>query len=130
MQIRYNHRNIKMINRQAQLALVETAEALKTDLIQSQTMPFDKGTMQNDSTFVDDKRVIKGVAKIVVDTAYARKVYFDPELNISTEKNPNAKQYYFEDYISGSKKDLPLKMLKKFLGRRLDNGWENRHNQN
>jgi len=122
MQIRYNHRNIKMINRQAQLALVETAEALKTDLIQSQTMPFDKGTMQNDSTFVDDKRVIKGVAKIVVDTAYARKVYFDPELNISTEKNPNAKQYYFEDYISGSKKDLPLKMLKKFLGRRLDNG--------
>ena len=122
MQIRYNHRNIKMINRQAQLALVETAEALKTDLIQSQTMPFDKGTMQNDSTFVDDKRVIKGVAKIVVDTAYARKVYFDPELNISTEKNPNAKQYYFEDYISGSKKELPFKMLKKFLGRRLDNG--------
>ena len=130
MQIRYNHRNIKMINRQAQLALVETAEALKTDLIKSQTMPFDKGTMQNDNTFVYDKRVKKGVAKIVVNTAYARKVYFDPELNISTKKNPNAKQYYFEDYILGSKKDLPLKKLKKFLGRRLDNGWENRHNQN
>ena len=128
MQIRYNHRNIKMINKQAQLALVETAEALKTDLIQSQTMPFNTGTMQNDSTFVDNKRGIKGVAKIVVDTAYARKVYFDPELNISTEKNPNAKQYYLEDYIVGSKKELPIKMLKKFLGRRLDNGWENKHN--
>ncbi|MCI8396159.1 MAG: hypothetical protein HFJ52_00150 [Clostridia bacterium] len=119
MKITYNTKNIKMINNQAQLALIDTAEAIKADLLQSQTMPFDTGTMQNDSTFVDDKRVIKGVAKIVVGTAYARKVYFDPELNIRTDKNPNAKQYYFDTYITGAKKNLPIKWLKQSLKRRI-----------
>lgn len=119
MKITFNTKNIRMINEEAKLALVETAEAIKTDLIQSQTMPFDTGTMQNDSTFVDDKRIIKGVAKIVVDTVYSRKVYFDPEIHINQEKNPNAKQYYFEDYISGNKKDLPIKYFKRAIQRRV-----------
>lgn len=119
MKITFNTKNIRMINEEAKLALVETAEAIKTDLIQSQTMPFDTGTMQNDSTFVDDKRIIKGIAKIVVDTVYSRKVYFDPEIHINQEKNPNAKQYYFEDYISGSKKNLPIKYFKLAIQRRV-----------
>lgn len=119
MKITYNTKNINMINETARLALIDTAEAIKTDLIQSQTMPFDTGTMQNDSTFVDDKRIIKGVAKIVSDTPYARKVYFDPEIHIKQGKNPNAKQYWFEDYISGNKNDLPIKYFKQILKRRI-----------
>lgn len=118
MKITWNTKNIDMINENARLALIDTAEAIKTDLVQSQTMPFDTGTMQNDSTFVDDKRSIKGVTKIVVDTVYSRKVYFDPEIHIKQEKNPNAKQYWFEEYISGSKKDLPIKYFKQMLKRR------------
>lgn len=120
MKITYNTKNIEMINEIAKLALIDTAEAVKTDLIQSETVPFDTGTMQNDSTFVDDKRIIKGVAKIVSDTPYARKVYFDPEIHIQQEKNPNAKQYWFEDYISGNKKDLPTKYFKLMLKRRMN----------
>lgn len=118
MKITYNSKNIDMVNENAILALLDTAEAIKTDLVQSQTMPFDTGTMQNDSTFVDGKKVIKGIAKIVVDTAYSRKVYFDPEIHIKQGKNPNAKQYYFDDYISGNKKDLPIKYFKQMLKRR------------
>ena len=75
MKITYNTKNINGLLENARLVLIDTAEAVKTDLIQSQTMPFDTGTMQNDSTFVDDKKVIKGVARIVVDTVYARKVF-------------------------------------------------------
>lgn len=119
MKITWNTKNINMINEQVQLALIDTAEAIKTDLVQSQTMPFDAGTMQNDSTFVDDKRIIKGIARIIVDTAYSRKVYFDPEIKIKQEKNPNAKQYYFDDYTIGIKKDLPIKYYKKMLQRRM-----------
>lgn len=119
MKITFNTRNINMINENTRLALIDTAEAIKTDLIQSQTMPFDTGTMQNDSTFVDDKRSIKGIAGIVVDTVYSRKVYFDPELHIKQGKNPNAKQYYFDDYIVGIKKDLPVKYFKQMLQRRM-----------
>lgn len=119
MKVTWNTKNIDKINENARLALVDTAEAVKTDLIQSQTMPFDIGTMQNDSTFVDDKRIIRGIARIVSDTPYARKIYFDPEIHIKQGKNPNAKQYWFEDYISGSKKDLPIKYFKQFYKRRM-----------
>lgn len=119
MKITLNKTNIKIIEKNSQEALLDTAEAVKTDLIQSQTMPFDSGVMQNDSTFVDDKRIIKGIARLVTDTPYARKVYFDPEINIKQEKNPNAKQYWFEDYISGSKKNLPIKYFQQMLKRRM-----------
>ena len=119
MKITYNTKNINMINEVARLALLDTAEAIKTDLIQSQIMPFDTGVMQNDSTFVDNKRIIKGVARLVTDTLYARKVYFDPEINIHQDKNPNAKQYYFDDYITGEKRNLPIKYYQQMLKRRL-----------
>ena len=119
MKITYNTKNINMINEVARLALLDTAEAVKTDLIQSQTMPFDTGIMQNDSTYVDNKRIIKGVARLVTDTPYARKVYFDPEITIYQDKNPNAKQHWFEDYISGEKKNLPIKYFQQMLRRRM-----------
>ena len=118
MKITYNTKNINMINEGTKLALLDTAEAIKTDLVQSQTMPFDIGTMQNDSTFVDDKRIIKGIARLVTDTVYARKVYFDPEITIHQDKNPNAKQRWFDDYISGEKKNLPIKYFQQMLKRR------------
>ena len=118
MRIIYNVKNINATINNAKSALLDTAEAIKTDLIQSQTMPFDLGTMQNDSTYVDDKRIIKGIARLVTDTPYARKVYFDPEINIKQVKNPNAKQYWYEDYISGEKKNLPIKYFQQMLRRR------------
>ena len=119
MKITYNLKNITKINDIARETLLNTAEAIKTDLIQSQTMPFDSGVMQNDSTYVDDKRIIKGIARIVVDTIYSRKVYFDPEITIHQDKNPNAKQYYFDDYITGEKKNLPIKYFQQMLKRRM-----------
>lgn len=119
MKITYNTKNINMINNIAKLALLDTAEAVKTDLVQSQTMPFDTGVMQNDSTYVDDKRIIKGVARLVTDTPYARKVYFDPEITIHQDKNPDAKQHWFDDYISGEKKNLPIKYYQQMLRRRM-----------
>ena len=119
MKITYNVKNINTTIENARLALLDTAEAIKTDLIQGQTMPFDKGTMQNDSTYVDDKRIVKGVARLVTDTPYARKVYFDPEITIKQDKNPNAKQRWFDDYISGEKRNLPLKYFQQMLRRRM-----------
>ena len=119
MKITYNFKNINATIENAKSALLDTAEAIKTDLIQSQTMPFDTGNMQNDNTYVDDKRIIKGVARLVTDTPYARKVYFDPEITIHQGKNPNAKQRWFDDYISGEKKNLPIKYFQQMLRRRM-----------
>ena len=131
MKITYNIKNIETTLENARLALIDTAEAVKTDLIQSQTMPFGEtkrngegkvihqgGTLQNDSTFVDDRRAIKGVVKIVSDTPYARKMYFHPEYNFNKKQNPNAGGRWFDTYIDGDKKDLPIKYFKQMLKRR------------
>ena len=120
MKIRFNQANIDGIEEAAIEALVDTGEAIKTDLIQSQTMPFDTGTMQNRSTFVDDKKKRKRIVRIVSDTPYARKVYFDPEIHIKQVENPNAKQHWFDDYIEGNKKDLPMEYYAKLLKRRME----------
>ena len=101
-----NNAKLKQINSNATIALIKTADALKTDLIQSQTMPFDTGALQNRSTFVDDTQAPSGVVSVVSDTPYARRLYFHPEYNFNKTKNPNAGGMWFEPYISGDKKDF------------------------
>ena len=101
----------------AQDNLVKTADAMKTDLVQSQTMPFDTGALQNNSTFVDDSNKYQNKVSIVSDTPYARKLYFHPEFNYQKDKNANAGGQWFEPYISGDKKDFAAKAFKKFMKR-------------
>ncbi len=119
MRVRMNRAGIKKVNDNVKNALIETGEAILTDMIKSQIIPFRKGDLQK-SHYVDDKRAIQGVVKLVADTAYARKVFFDPELTIHTDKNPNARQRWMEVYTTGSKKNLPIEYFAKFLKRRME----------
>lgn len=115
-----NKGKLQQISTNAEKALIMTAEALKTDLYQSQTMPFDTGDMQNRHTFTDITKVKKGTVKIVSSTPYARKVYFHPEYNFKKDKNKNAQGRWFDTYIIGPKKDLAkqyyIKIMKKMEG--------------
>lgn len=115
-----NKGKLQQISTNAEKALIMTAEALKTDLYQSQTMPFDTGDMQNRHTFTDITKIKKGTVKIVSSTPYARKVYFHPEYNFKKDKNENAQGRWFDAYISGPKKDLVkqyyIKIMKKLEG--------------
>ena len=97
---------VKEINNKAISCLVKTADALRTDLIQSQTMPFDTGTLQNVKTTVDDSNKDRGSVRVVSDTPYARRLYFHPEYNFQKDKNANAGGMWFEPYINGAKKDF------------------------
>lgn len=53
VKVKINHKNLAAIEKNAEQALVKTADAIKTDVQQSQTMPFKTGALQNRSTFVD-----------------------------------------------------------------------------
>ena len=110
-----NAGKVKQINAQSIEALLKTADALKTDLIQSQTMPFDTGALQNRSTFVDESQSKQGIVKVVSDTPYARRLYFHPEYNFRQDKNPNAGGMWFEPYINGDKKDFVKNTFKTFM---------------
>lgn len=117
--VTYNAANIRRIEADITKALIKTADAVKTDLQQSQTMPFDTGQLQNRSTFVDDSAVFAGKVSVVSDTPYARRLYFHPEYHFSTKDNPNAGGAWFEPYISGVKKDYAEKVFAVFMRKSL-----------
>ncbi len=96
-----NYRNIAILKRGFQKAIGLTAEAIKTDVIDKQMIPFDKSTLQ-ESTFIDDKRD-PNKAYIVSSTPYARRLYYHPEYNFQKKNNPNAGAKWFEPWTSKGK---------------------------
>lgn len=108
-----NTKNINLIKQDMINCLVETADAVRSDLVKSQTMPFDEGNLQNKSTFVDDSKKSLGKVSIVSDTPYSRKLYFHPEYNFQKGKNKNAGGEWFNPYINGNKRDLPKKIFER-----------------
>lgn len=110
-----NHKGNEYVKKLMKEALVETADALKSDLQKSQTMPFDTGELQNRSTFIDDSKKKNGRVTIVSDTPYARRLYFHPEYNFQKTKNKNAGGMWFETYINGQKKNWASKKFAKIM---------------
>ena len=101
--IKLNEAKLKELTRQQYISLAQTADALVTDLRDSQTMPFDTGNLQNDSTFIDDSQKEQGRVSVVSSTPYARRLYYHPEYNFRTTNNRNAGGKWFEPYINGFK---------------------------
>lgn len=110
-----NTKGLRLINNIAIESLVETTDALETDLRKSKTMPFDTGNLQNRSGFVDDSKKNKGIVTLAYDTPYVRRLYFHPEYNFQKTKNPNAGGMWFEPYISGNKKNYASKTFAKIM---------------
>ena len=110
-----NHSANAYVKRLMTESLVETADALKSDLQRSQTMPFDTGALQNRSTFVDDSKKNRGTVSVASDTPYARRLYFHPEYNFQKIHNKNAGGMWFEPYINGNKKSWVPKTFAKIM---------------
>lgn len=104
---------IANLTKAQRMALEMTAEAVHTDMVQSQVMPFDTGNLQNTQTFVDYSDSAKGKVTIAFNTPYARRLYYHPEFNFKKAENPNAKGRWADDYLAdGSKKDFAQKTYK------------------
>lgn len=71
---------IKALERAATQALSMTADAILTEVKDSQVVPFMQGTLQ-ESGFVDYSRESQGEVEIVFQTPYARRLYYHPEYN-------------------------------------------------
>lgn len=84
-------------------ALEQTAEALHTEVVQTQVFPRDTGALQNESTFLDRSESENGKVSIVSSTPYARRLYFHPEYHFQTEANPHARGKWYEDWLPGGK---------------------------
>lgn len=92
---------INNIEKAAQNALVKTAEALHTEVVQAQVVPRDTGTLQNEKFFVDDEEKDSGSAGLVFEGPYARRLYYHPEYNFQTRENTSAKGRWLEQWLPG-----------------------------
>lgn len=125
-----NNKVLQRLNVDMCKALKETTDALKSDVQQSQTMPFDSGELQNRSFFIDTSDLSKGRVVTGNDKPYARRLYFHPEYKFHKEPwidskgrqhggNPNAGGLWFEPYISGNKKNFASKVFARLLKKRM-----------
>lgn len=112
-----NQQRIKQLTRAQIQALEMTAEALHTEVVRAQVIPFDKGILQNESTFVDYSNSLKGTVTLVSSTPYARRLYYHPEYNFKTHENTNAKGKWYADWIDGEEKGFCKKTFKEFYKR-------------
>lgn len=103
VEIKLDYARIRQIEQAALASASETLEAVYTDLVSSQTMPFDTGDMQNNQTFVESTDT---GAVLVTGSPQARRLYYHPEYNFQRGKNANAGAYWLEPYISGNKKEF------------------------
>ena len=106
VKVKMNYSALRRLSQSAITALEQTAEAVKTDVIAKNVIPFDTGTMQNESMSIDTSKSRSGKVSITVDTPYARRLYFHPEYNFNTDKNPNAQGRWFDPWIDGQYKDF------------------------
>ncbi|WP_394523671.1 hypothetical protein [Lacrimispora sp. JR3] len=113
--VKMNLPRIKQLSQAAVKALEMTAEALHTEVLQSEIMPFDTGNLQDESTFVDYSDSYKGKAQLVTSTPYARKLYFHPEYNFQKDENAFASGQWYEPWLPGGiSEDFTPKAFKKF----------------
>lgn len=118
--IKLNIPKINQLNKATITSLEKTIDALKTEVIQAQVIPFDVGTMQNDNTFVDYSDSKKGKVSLNTTSPQARRLYFHPEYNFQTKENVNAKGNWYEDWITGKNKDFCKKTFSQFYKKEAD----------
>lgn len=98
-----------------------TIEALKTEVVAAQVMPFDTGDMQNNQTDTDlqvDGNQIR--AHLTTGSPQARRLYYHPEYHFQTVNNANAQGEWLEPWLYGEEKGFVEetfgKLLKKEAG--------------
>ena len=102
--VKMNFPRIRQLEQAQITALEQTAEALHTEVVQAQVIPFDTGALQNEGTFVDYSESRQGKVSIIFNTPYARRLYFHPEYHFQTKENPNARGKWYTDWLPGGKK--------------------------
>ena len=110
--VKINKGVLKKLTRAQITALEKTAEDILENVRQSQVIPRDTGTLQNEGTFVDYSKSAQGSCSIVSATPYARRLYYHPEYDFSKDENPNARGKWFEPWANGDKKERVRELYK------------------
>ncbi|WP_352420734.1 hypothetical protein [Proteiniborus sp.] len=100
LNVQLNQTNIKKIQEAAIKALPLTMEAMKTEINNMQVVPKETGDLERSAevTAEDNKGVLS------YNRPQARRLYYHPEYDFRTDKNPNAQGRWLDSFIHGDKK--------------------------
>lgn len=124
-----NRQRLRQITQASITALEQTAEALHTQIVQTQVIPRMDGHLQNEKFYVDTSKLSQGKVKLTFEGPYARRLYYHPEYNFHQSKwetpdgrqhdgNPNAKGHWFEDWLpDGKYQDFARHTFKELIRR-------------
>lgn len=108
VEIKLDAAAIARLGESAQEAALATMEVVKSDLVSSQTVPYDNGTMQGSIETQDPWQAGDEFHTILSiggsDSPQARRLYFHPEYNFQRGHNPNAGAAWYTPYLAGGEK--------------------------
>ena len=109
-----NKKGLKKLKDAQIIACKKTAMKMLAEKIDAQEIPMNEGTLQNVLTDVDDSAARNGLVQIVSEGPYAARLYYNPQYNFNQEFNTNAKGEWWEDFLTGKNKDMPVKLYEYF----------------
>src|SRR5690606_20453191 len=98
-----NNQAIKQLERAQKRALAKTGDALIDRIQKLGIVPYNIGELQR-SAFIDESQLERLIIALVYDEPYARRLYWHPEYNFRTDKNPNAQGRWLDRFITGEDK--------------------------
>lgn len=113
--VKMNKAGLKRLKNAQIIACKKTAMKMLAEKIDAQEIPMNEGTLQNVLTDVDDSAARRGEVQIVSQGPYAGRLYYNPQYNFNQEFNTNAKGEWWEDFLTGSKKERPKKLYEYFF---------------
>lgn len=114
--VKLNQAALARLERAKALALEMTAEAVFSDIVASTVVPKDIGTLER-SGYVDASNLASNHVAVAFSTPYARRLYWHPEYNFRTDRNPNAQGKWMQTYIDGEKMSFAREKFREFLKR-------------
>lgn len=109
--LKLNPKAVKMIEESAKKALPLTMEAMKTEINNMQVVPKETGNLEESAVV----GVEESKGYISYPGPYARRLYYNPQYDFRTDKNPNAQGRWLDPFIHGDKKHWLAKTYGKFL---------------
>lgn len=107
IKIQWDVTAIAKLERAAATAAEKAVDALQTEVVSAEVMPFDNGDMQNTQTFTEVRQEEgAAVAQLVTGAPQARRLYYHPEYNFQKVNNKNARGEWLEPWIDGDRKDF------------------------
>lgn len=105
VEIKLDEAALARLDGAAKAAALETVEAVKTDLVSSQTMPFDTGAMQGSLHTEQFDAADESHTVLQTDGPAGPAAVFSSEYNFQRGKNPNAGAAWYGPYEAGGAKE-------------------------